>query len=135
MVMPNAAVNCKGDSRVRATASAWPANRDPTRARRPVAEPLRWQSDFPTSAIMMVDVSVSRGTICRFQMFPVPFQHVANTIGDVAKQSGLCEWPGISERAGGRAARLAGLNPLLVMADRLLEKRRRRHESAKGLFG
>src|SRR5207247_6503310 len=133
--MPNAAVNCKGDSRVRATASAWPANRDPTRARRPVAEPLRWQSDFPTSAIMMVDVSVSCGTICRFQMFPVPFQHVANTIGDVAKQSGLREWPGIFERAGGRAARLAGLNPFLVMANPILQKWGRRHQIGKVFFG
>src|SRR5437764_894786 len=84
---------------------------------------------------MMVNVSVSRRATCRFQMFPVPFQHVANTIGDVAKESGLCKWPGIVERASGTAAGLAGLNPFLVMANRILEKWGGRHEIGKVLFG
>src|SRR5438094_3177792 len=126
--MPNAGVDCKGDS------TNGTAHRTRTEGSAASRAQQSRRSDPPTAAIVVLDVLLGLRAIGCLQVFPVPLQLLANAVGDVAQQGCLRQRTGVIERTGSSTAGLARLNPLRVMADGIRYERRRRRETRKILF-
>ena len=71
---------------------------------------------------------ISLGTADGFQIRRVPVEFFADAEGDVSEQRGFTERAGVGEIAGGSSAGFDGLNPFLVMADRVGNRRFWRRE-------
>src|SRR5262249_31426599 len=77
----------------------------------------------PPLAILPTDERLGLGRIAGVQPGGIPLQLLPGTIGDIPQVVGLGQPPGIGEGTGRRLARLAGVNPLRVMAQRLGDER------------
>ena len=88
----------------------------------------------PPLPVAAAEVLIGLGAVGGLQARGVPLQLLAHPIGHVAQQHRFGQRAGVVEVAGGRAAGLAGLEKLLVVADRVGDRRLRRLEAFELLF-
>ena len=79
----------------------------------------------------MLDELVGLRAVRGLHRREVPFQLLADAIGDVAEQRGFRERPGVVETAGRGAAGLDRFDPFTVMPDGILDERLGLHEAFK----
>jgi hypothetical protein len=78
---------------------------------------------FPSVAIDPLDVLVRLRRIRAFQSGRIPFEFFPDTVSHIAQMIGLGQQSGVLEVARRRFARLAGVQPLGMMADGVLNER------------
>src|SRR2546423_1370203 len=84
---------------------------------------------------MGLDEGIGFGAIRRLEAFGVPLELLAELERHIPQQDSLRESSGVVEVAGGLAAGLDRLDPLVVVADRIRDGVRRRHESCELFLG
>jgi len=72
----------------------------------------------PAFAIRRLDEPIGLGAVAGLQVFRIPLQLLAGPEGDRPQQVVLDQRTGVLEVAERRRARLAGMEPFLVMAKR-----------------
>src|SRR5687768_14155852 len=86
------------------------------------AETLR---DLPPLAVLAADELLRLGGVRHPQVGPVPLDRLAGAVGDGAEQHGFAQRAAVVElaRRERRVGLEAGVDPLGVVADRLLDRR------------
>src|SRR6185503_17895828 len=80
---------------------------------------------LPSFAVLALEQPVGLRRVDALQVRGIPFELLAETVGDGRQVVRLGEQAGVAERARGLEVGLRGLDPLLVVADRLRDPRLR----------
>src|SRR5579862_3835160 len=81
--------------------------------------------NLPALAVMRTEHGVRSLGVAAFQRLRIPIQGLASAVGHTAQQHRLAQRSGVVEVAGRWSAGLAGFDPLLVVADRVRDRRSR----------
>src|ERR1043166_6580197 len=91
-------------------------------------------TQLPAFAVLVLQVLVSFGAMARPQMDRIPVQFFPDPVSHVAQQGRFSERTRIVKTAGGRPTGFAGLDPFLVMTNRVFDEWLRRGEVGKILL-
>lgn len=79
--------------------------------------PLNGRFNFPTSTILLPDILIRLGAVCRFESRTIPIKLLTRSVGNVSEQDGLSERSRIIKVAGSWRSIFARFNPLRMMPD------------------